>query len=364
MTSILDLPVMEAALAQKELTFNAAMQTINARVRVLSRSADVPPIDAGDGDAYIVPADATGIWSTHVDEVAIWFNDGWLYYTPAEGPLIYVIDESLRVEYITGSPSGWDVAGSLATTSDAVVNDSAVDGATVSDALEELQSKIDGLSASTVDYTPVDASDWDSSTDPGNVDDALDQLAARTKALEGGGSGGSAGRHSIPIMAGAMTPSVVSGCAALATIASASNQPDIQTLNFDASAIEYAQFAIPMPKSWNEGTVTFVPIWSHAATTTNFDVIWGLQAVAVSNDDPIPAAYGTAQSSTDTGGTTDDLYRGPESSAITVAGTPAAEDVVFFRIYRNATDGADTLAIDARLHGIVLYITTDAENDA
>jgi hypothetical protein len=27
-------------------------------------------------------------------------------------------------------------------------------------------------------------------------------------------------------------------------------------------------------------------------------------------------------------------------------------------------DGSDTLAIDARLHGIVLYITTDAGTDA
>jgi hypothetical protein len=27
-------------------------------------------------------------------------------------------------------------------------------------------------------------------------------------------------------------------------------------------------------------------------------------------------------------------------------------------------DDGDTMAIDARLHGIVLYITTDAENDA
>lgn len=178
------------------------------------------------------------------------------------------------------------------------------------------------------------------------------------------GGGGTAGRHSIPILAGAMRPSATGGCATLATIASAANQPDIQTLDFDATTQEYAQFSIPMPKSWNEGTVTFVPIWSHAATTTNFGVVWDLQAVAVSNDDAIAVAFGTAQTSTDTGGTTNDVYFGPESSAITVAGTPAAEDVVFFRLSRVTGNGSDTMAIDARLHGIVLYITTDAENDA
>ncbi|MBI4291334.1 MAG: hypothetical protein HY661_07645 [Betaproteobacteria bacterium] len=173
-----------------------------------------------------------------------------------------------------------------------------------------------------------------------------------------------AGRHAVPISAAAMTPSATGGCAALATIASAANQPDIVSLDFDASTEEYAQFSIPMPKSWNLGTVTFKPIWSHAATTTNFIVIWGLQAVAVSNDDAIAAAYGTAQTSTDTGGTTDDLYQGSESSALTIAGTPAAEDVVFFRVFRKAADGGDTMAIDARLHAIVLYITTTADTDA
>jgi hypothetical protein len=54
---------------------------------------------------------------------------------------------------------------------------------------------------------------------------------------------------------------------------------------------------------------------------------------------------------------------GPESSAITIAGTPAAGDVVFFRIFRKAADGSDTLAVDARLHAIWLTITTTAETD-
>jgi hypothetical protein len=172
------------------------------------------------------------------------------------------------------------------------------------------------------------------------------------------------GKHAVPVMAGAMQPSSTGGCAALATVTSASNQPDIVTLNFDASTEEYAQFAIPMPKSWNEGTITAAFRWSHAVTTTNFDVVWGIQAVAVSNNETIAVAYGTAQTVTDTGGTTNNLYVSAETSAITIAGTPAAEDTVYFRVYRKAADGADTMAIDARLHSVIVYITTDASNDA
>jgi hypothetical protein len=178
------------------------------------------------------------------------------------------------------------------------------------------------------------------------------------------GSAGTTGKHSIYIAAGSITPSATGGCAALATIASAANQPDIQTLDFDATTQEYAQFGIVMPKSWDEGTVTFKAHWSHAATTTNFGVVWDLQALAVSDDDAIAQAFGTAQTSTDTGGTTNDLYSSPESSAITVAGTPASEDMVFFRLSRVTGNGSDTMAIDARLHGITLYVTTNAENDA
>lgn len=171
------------------------------------------------------------------------------------------------------------------------------------------------------------------------------------------------GRHMVPIMAGSMAPSATGGCAALATVESAANQPDIVSLNFDPTTQEYAQFAIPMPESWNEGTLTFMPLWSHAATTTNFGVVWNLQAVAVSNDDAIAVAFGTAQTSTDTGGTTNDLYIGPESSAITVGGSPSAGDMVFFRLSRVTGDGSDTMAIDARLHGIRLYLTTSTATD-
>lgn len=178
------------------------------------------------------------------------------------------------------------------------------------------------------------------------------------------GSDSTQGKHAIYIAAGAMRPSVSGGCAPLDGIASAASQPDIVTLNFDASTQEYAQFSLVMPEKWDGGTLTFIPHWSHAATTTNFGVVWSLQAVAVTNDGAIAVNYGTAQNSTDTGGTTNDLYQGPESSAITVAGSPAGGQMVFFRASRVTGDGSDTMAIDARLHGITVYCTTDADTDA
>jgi len=177
------------------------------------------------------------------------------------------------------------------------------------------------------------------------------------------GSAAEVSTQTIWMPAGAMTPRTTNG-AASGTAETTTNKVMIKTLDFDATADEHAQFTIRMPKGWDEGTLTYTPVWSHAATTTNFGVAWFVQAVAISNDDTLEVAFGTAVSSVDTGGTTDDAYIGPASSAMTVAGTPAAEDLVLFQIYRDVSDAGDTLAVDARLHGVTINYTTASLNDA
>ncbi len=169
--------------------------------------------------------------------------------------------------------------------------------------------------------------------------------------------------RSIWVPAAAMRPSSAGGCAPLALAVTGANQPDISSLDFDSTTAEYAQFWVRMPKNWDEGTVTASFYWSHSSTTTNFGVRWGLQGVAVSDDDTIGVAYGTAQEVTDTGGTTNDLYVSAATSAITIAGTPAAGDMCAFRVYRLPTDAADTMAIDARLMGVALFYSTNTTDE-
>ena len=174
---------------------------------------------------------------------------------------------------------------------------------------------------------------------------------------------GSTFKRAIWITTDMLRPSASSGAAALATNAMGSGKPDLLSFDFDASTQETLEFALPMPKSWDEGTITAQFLWSHASTTTNFGVVWSLQAVAMSDGDTINASFGTAVSQADTGGTADTLYISPESTAVTIAGTPAENDLVFFRIARNATHGSDTLAIDARLHAMRLFINVNSLTD-
>lgn len=172
-----------------------------------------------------------------------------------------------------------------------------------------------------------------------------------------------AGTQTVWIPAGAIKATTTSG-AAIGAVETTTNKVMLNTLDFDAAAVEYGQFSIAMPKSWNEGTVTAQFVWSHAATTTNFGVAWSLAGLSLSDDDAADAAFGTAQTATDTGGTTNDIYITAATSAITIAGTPAEGDWVVFRVAREVANGSDTMAIDARLHGVRLLYTTNAANDA
>lgn len=172
--------------------------------------------------------------------------------------------------------------------------------------------------------------------------------------------GATVGTNSVPVCAVSMKPSVTAGCADIAAVSAGAGTPDMITLNFDSTTSESAQFSIRMPTNWNEGTITFDVQWSHAATTINFGVAFGLSAVARGDGDVIGAAFGTEITVTDTGGTTDTMYISPTSTAMTVAGTPASGDVVYFNLARKTANAADTMAIDARVSGITLYIVTDA----
>lgn len=171
-----------------------------------------------------------------------------------------------------------------------------------------------------------------------------------------------AGLQTLWVPALAMCPRTTNG-PSVGTAEMATNKNMFKTLDFDTATSEYAQFAIQMPKSWNEGTITAAFVWSHAATTTNFGVTLALQAVALSNDDAGDVAFGTEQTAADTGGTTNDIYVSPVTSAITIAGTPAANDYVMFQVRRAVADAGDTMAIDARLHGVQIYYTLDAGTD-
>jgi len=168
------------------------------------------------------------------------------------------------------------------------------------------------------------------------------------------------GVQSMPVPASAMVSRTTNG-PSTGSSESATNKIMRTTLDFDASTNEFAQFLFPMPKSWNEGTVTAQFIWEAGGTG---NVVWGIQGVALSDDDVIDAAFGTAQTVTDGVTATTDVMQSAFTSAITIGGTPAEGDLVCFQVYRDAASGSDTLASDAKLIAIRLNFTTNARDDS
>jgi hypothetical protein len=173
-----------------------------------------------------------------------------------------------------------------------------------------------------------------------------------------------AGKETIWIPSAAITPTQSNGCASRTQVETTSGRPDMDVLDFDASSDEHAQFSVAFPKSWNAGTITFQVYWTTTATDTD-GVSWGLQGVAVSDNDTIDVAYGTAVVVDDAAlSAAEDLCVTAESGAVTIAGSPADNDIVYFRIFRDVSDSNDTAAEDARLIGVKIFFTTDLANDS
>jgi hypothetical protein len=159
--------------------------------------------------------------------------------------------------------------------------------------------------------------------------------------------------QTVYIPAAAITTRITTG-AAHNVIEMGTNKNQFRTLDFDPATQWHGQFFLQMPNSWDAGTVTAQFVWSHATTTTNFGIAFGLQGVSLADGDAGDVAFGTGQVSVDTGGTANDIYITPVTSAITISGTPAAGEFVMFQVYREVGNAGDTMAVNARLHGIKL----------
>lgn len=134
---------------------------------------------------------------------------------------------------------------------------------------------------------------------------------------------------------------------AVVPVKAANVYPSEETFDFDQNNEESAEWEVVMPSTYTGGTVTVKFHWTTSVASGN--VVWGCQAICVGDNETMKTAFGTAQTVTDGSNGTDKMNLSAATSAITIAGTPAASKTVVFRVYRDATNASDTLAGDARL---------------
>jgi hypothetical protein len=90
----LSLPFIQPAQAQKHVTHNEAVNTLDALVQtsVLSASLSSPPAAVSPGDMYIVATNATGAWAGSAKRLARYGLDGWQFFVPLTGWRTWVVD--------------------------------------------------------------------------------------------------------------------------------------------------------------------------------------------------------------------------------------------------------------------------------
>lgn len=169
------------------------------------------------------------------------------------------------------------------------------------------------------------------------------------------------GKMAIYLPASSFLARATSG-AGSSTYDSGSNDLTLQTGDFDTSTAEYLQVEFAMPKSWDRGTVTARFYWTATGGSSTQTVRWTIAGVAAGDGDSLNVAAGTAVYVDDTWQANNSLHVTAETSAMTIAGSPAAEDLVVLQVGRDVAN--DNMSGDARLIGVVLYINLNAATDA
>jgi hypothetical protein len=100
-TPNLGLPYIDAGQAQKHVTHNEALRSLDALVQlaVLDRDLTEPPVSPAEGERWIVKTGASGAWSGHAGHVAAWQDGAWQFCAPVVGWVAYVVDEEILVAW-------------------------------------------------------------------------------------------------------------------------------------------------------------------------------------------------------------------------------------------------------------------------
>jgi len=108
----LNLPYLAAGQMQKHVTLNAALTRLDALLQtaVISRTTATQPVDASDGDLYILPQEAEGAaWAGQLAGALMRFEGGgWTVVTTPDGMIACVLDEGVMV---VRADEGWITLG-------------------------------------------------------------------------------------------------------------------------------------------------------------------------------------------------------------------------------------------------------------
>lgn len=116
-STILSLPLILPAQAQKHVTHNEALRLLDVMVQlaVKSRALATPPASPVLGDRYIVPVVASGVWAGQAGRIALYESGAWQFFAPLKGWQAWVEAEAAMAVF-DGAVWGGLADGPLAVT--------------------------------------------------------------------------------------------------------------------------------------------------------------------------------------------------------------------------------------------------------
>lgn len=96
-TARLQMPLLQAAQAQKHVTVNEALMRLDGISNLVLQSLDLalPPVVVTDGRCYGVPIGAIDTWAGQAGKIAVGSNGGWVFVTPSAGMRAFVVDRGV-----------------------------------------------------------------------------------------------------------------------------------------------------------------------------------------------------------------------------------------------------------------------------
>ena len=208
------------------------------------------------------------------------------------------------------------------------------------------------------------------STGPGSIDGhAIGATVANTGAFttvtDDGNRVLTTGTRVLPIKASSFIPSLVAGPSSIIRVLGSGRATTAMSLlSFDSSTEQYASLSIPMPKSWDSGTVTGKFRWMGVAGSGNTN--WGFTCAAVNHDQTLTGlTYGADKfvGSTFTAGY--DHIVSSNTSTQTPSGTGGDATELYITVFRDAAsaNGIDSYTSNAELISFELYYNINSPND-
>ncbi|SDR39816.1 DUF2793 domain-containing protein [Pseudovibrio sp. Tun.PSC04-5.I4] len=156
-TSRLALPFIMTAQAQKHITHNEALRLLDGLVqmRIINATSTTPPSAPDEGDAYIIAAPATDVWTDWEKDVAFYTDGSWFRFPAIDGMRAWDAEASTLLVYTVGSWKALPEALNLLKSAPLVqVAKGPLGGTTGLGVLEETLASLSGSSVATTIAIP------------------------------------------------------------------------------------------------------------------------------------------------------------------------------------------------------------------